>query len=101
VKTISKEVSKGQQSMHYVEVLRLEGGAMVRVSILSDYYDHQSHAHIEVLDRPEHQWNFLHRIPCGNMKTPPKLAFSPTGALAHHYMADRVELLRVAQELLE
>ena len=100
-KTLHKEISKGGQSVKYVETLEFKKNKL-RISIYSDAYDFQSYARIEAFSPTELKWNGLAGIHYGVMKTPAKLYYQPNnGGLAEsHFMADRDNLLQQAVAIL-
>lgn len=103
-RTISEEIHKGRQDVNFTEVLVLNhndrsGGAehKLKISICSDSYKEQCHARVSRWDGT--QWQLLHKI--RSMATKPELAYVPATTTSDDFKADRKELLRVAEQILD
>ena len=77
-KTTSKEVAIGGQDVKWVELLNY-GDYRLRMSIRSDAYQGQCHAHLEVFDKGALKWNIVVYRPSATMATEPKLVYHPQG----------------------
>lgn len=107
VKLISQEVSKGSQSVHYEEIFNIGDNAL-KVEIKSDSYGFQCRAKVSWLNRQEHEWNVLHNIHHGRMKTRDSLsscrqAYDMEGNKNYfisEFWQDREELVKIAKQLI-
>ena len=98
--TILKTISKGTQSLDYIEVIRTRVDKKVRklrIKIKSDSHSFQSYAYIDVWSG---KWTRVHSIPFGVMVTREGLYYGKQPKTDAHFKADRDELLRVAKEVL-
>ena len=72
IKTISKTIHKGEQSVVYTEIasVRITNEVIkLRITIKRDSYPFQSYARIEILNKQSLSWNNLYSIPYPLMTT--------------------------------
>lgn len=108
VKIVDKRICRGSQDIDYVEILTLVGKAgrtaaahKLRIKIRSNAYASQSYARVDRWDGG--QWQLVHELGQGNMKTPASLYTwneSVHGTLEAKFAADRNELVRLAGAIL-
>lgn len=99
-KTVDKRICRGSQDVDYVEVLKV-GDHKLRVKIRSNSYAVQSYARVERWDGS--QWQFLHELGQGNMRTPAGLYVhhpAVDGDLEAKFRKDRDELVKLAGDIL-
>jgi hypothetical protein len=96
LKPIKVEVAKSGQNVNYCEVLDF-GKRRIRIHIRSNSYQDQCHAKVEVWND---EWKFVDSIDPGVMQTPKGLYSAREKPVRDPFLADRDELLRVAQAVL-
>jgi hypothetical protein len=101
VKSLNVVVSKGSQSVSYVELLQA-GDFKLRIEIKSDSYAAQSYARILVWSPAVLDWHFVECVPSSLMATPVGLIYLPreTGVHKSHFLADRGALVARMQLVL-
>ena len=99
--TISKEITKGRQSMAYKEILRL-GEYKVQVKIKSDAYRSQCYAKISIFNKNDLEWRGLDDIHHSLMTTKDSLAYqNPRKVVtSEDFRDDRDQLVKMAELLL-
>jgi len=100
-KTISKTISSGDLAVYFDENLEYNGYKL-RVKIRSNAYLFQSYANIEIFYNASGKWSNFASIHYGAMKTMAGLIYLPnnTGLKEGNFAADRKELLRLVEEIL-
>ncbi len=99
LKTVQKEIAKGDQYMHYTEIVDI-AGEKLKISIKSDAYESQTYARIKVFSPTEKTWNDLASIHYSKMQTPAKLVYKASHDDPAHYQADRNALIDTACSVL-
>lgn len=102
IESIESSVNKGQQSLDFKEVLKLDK-FKIRISIKSDSYKHQCFARIDVWN--ELKWNNIHSLHYNEMNTKDKLIYSfeeshDSSKAFKLFKEDREKLLKIAKEVL-
>ncbi len=109
MKTISKSISKGQHSVNYKEILKVDG-VKLRIIIESDAYDFQSCARIQKWNGDE--WHIIDSIHYSEMNTPYSLVYkacnqprvlSPDTIMKNNdqfFKKDRDILIDIAREVI-
>lgn len=102
---IEREYSVGSDDIIMTEFGILHD-VKIRISIRSDSFQKQCHAHLSTLDQNK-QWKVLISIPYSNMKTEPKLYYhlerpnnKITNKISNSFLEDRLNLLRKADKIL-
>jgi len=98
MQTITSEIGNGGQDVVFTEILALDDGTKLRVSIRSDSYAFQSYARVDRWDGAK--WQRVHSIHYSQMATPPKLHYKRGERTAKEFRADRERLLDVAAAVL-
>lgn len=99
MKTLSKEIGRGRQSVTYRETFE-HNGKKVRIEIKSDSYDFQCYARVSVFH--DFQWNKIDSIHHSRMQTPPKLIYRQYDlANEADFKADRNRLVKLAKDVLD
>ncbi len=96
---IHSDIARGRQSVNAIFLFE-RGTAKARIKICSDSYDFQSFARVELFSPTDLKWNVVGHIPYPEMKTPHKLAYSPTGTAKDNFMADFDRLLGIVDGLV-
>lgn len=96
---IYSDIARGRQSVNAIFLFN-RGTAKARIKICSDSYDFQSFARVELFSPTDLKWNVVGHIPYPQMKTPHKLAYSPTGTTKDNFMADFDRLLGIVDGLV-
>lgn len=72
----------------------------LRVSVKSDSYMLQCHAHCDIFSPEENKWNRLCTVPSSKMGTATGLSHYPDAPTEGHFQLDVAELLRFAELIL-
>lgn len=97
--TIQKEISRGSQSIDYLEVVKI-GSEKIKINIKSDSYRQQCYARAYTFVNKK--WEQVAYIPSSKMKTEEKLFYhgNGRGEKESNFTADRAELIRITKALL-
>lgn len=96
---ISEEISKGRQDLVFMRLFNM-GDHKLKIHIVSDSYDFQSSAQIEIFHPSELKWNTLHRIHYSKMQTPSSLAYKTPQVGVEAFQKDIDTLIGVAKQVL-
>lgn len=99
MKVIDTTIALKKQGAALQQIGTIKGNT-VKVDIEADSYSFQSHARIHVFSPAALQWNLLHSIPYGAMKTKSGLHINPSNVTAQAFAADRDQLIAVATKIL-
>lgn len=99
---LNKEIGKSGQEMIYTETLKHDAtGTKVRVSVCSDSYRFQCHAHADVWSAKDLKWNRAVSIHHSKMATKDSLAYvSQVPVTARDFQVDRDNLLKQLTDIL-
>lgn len=99
MKTIQHVIARGQQDYSLLSVFSINN-LRLRVQIKSDAYDFQSYARIDMFHKGEGKWERVADIPFAAMHTKSGLHYLPKPPTDSDFDADRLELIRLAKEIL-
>ena len=99
ITTISATISRGRQTVNYLEYLNCNGRKLM-ISIASDAYDFQCHARLSALDEHGLRWNVVVFRRTGQIATQPGLIYQARPVVNADFKADRDFLVTTFSSLI-
>ena len=99
ITTISATISRGRQTVNYLEYLNCNGRKLM-ISIASDAYDFQCHARLSALDEHGLRWNVVVFRHTGQIATQPGLIYQARPVVNADFKADRDFLVTTFSSLI-